>query len=312
MLTEEYDVIIVGAGPAGLTAAIYARRRLLKTLVITMDIGGQVVLTENIENYLGYTEKSGSRLAMIFEQQAKKYGTEIMIGEVKHIVKEDKNFRVKSTAGDFSGKAIIVTGGRTPRKMNIPGEECFLGKGIINSLSCDLDLTHKKKVAIVGGGNTAMQRAEMLSKYADKVYLIHRRDQFRSDEVTVERVGKCANIAFVLNSVVTEMKGKDRLESIVIKNLKTEESIELEANMIFLDIGRDIKLDYVKDLVKTNDNGRIIIDKECKTSCEGLFAAGDVTDSPYAQAIIAAGQGATAILTAYNYLMKGKETKVCY
>jgi thioredoxin reductase (NADPH) len=311
-VTEIYDVIIVGAGPAGLTAAIYARRRLLKTLVITMDIGGQVVLTENIENYLGYTEKSGSRLATIFEQQARRHGAEIIIAEVKKIAKEEGIFHVASTAGEFTARTIIVTGGRTPRKMGIPGEDCFLGKGIVNSLVCDLSHTVKKRVAIVGGGNTAMQRAEVLSKYAEKVYLIHRREQFRSDEVTVERVSKCPNIGFVLNSVVTEMKGKEKLESIVVRNLNTEESCELGVEMIFLDIGRDIKLDYIKDLVKTNENGKVIIDKACNTSCEGIFAAGDITDTPYAQAIIAAGQGATAILTAYNYLMKGKEPKVCY
>jgi len=307
-----YDVIIVGAGPAGLTAAIYARRRLLKTLVITMDIGGQVVLTENIENYLGYTEKSGPRLAIIFEQQARKYGTEIMIGEVKKVEKEGNLFRVISTAGEFKSRTVIVTGGRMPRSLNTPGEEKFLGKGINNSLTCNLDLTANKIVAIVGGGNTALQRAEVLSKSAARVYLIHRRDKFRSDEVTVENVKKCPNVEFLLNSLIVEMKGRERLECVVVKNLKTGETRELEVDMVFLDIGRDIKLDYVKDLVEKDATGRIIIDKAGRTSCEGIFAAGDITDTPYAQAIIAAGQGATAILSAYAYLIKGKEQKVCY
>ena len=177
-LTEDtYDVIIVGAGPAGLTAAIYARRRLLKTLVLTMDIGGQVVLTENIENYLGYTEKSGPGLAIIFEQQARKYGTEITIGEVKSIEKEGDLFTVNSSAGDFISRSVIVTGGRMPRRLNVPGEEEFIGKGVSTSLTCNLDLTVTKNVAIVGGGNTALQRAEVLSKTAAKVYLIHRRDR---------------------------------------------------------------------------------------------------------------------------------------
>jgi thioredoxin reductase (NADPH) len=307
-----YDVIIVGAGPAGLTAAIYARRRLLKTLVITMDIGGQVVLTENIENYLGYTGKSGAHLAIIFEQQARKYGTEIMIGEVKKVEKEGGLFRVHSTVGDFLSRTVIVTGGRMPKSLNALGEQQFLGKGVNTSLTCDLDLASGKNVAIVGGGNTALQRAEVLSKVADKLYLIHRREQFRSDEVTVENVKKCPNVEFILNSLVVEMRGGERLNSVLIKNLKTEEQKELKVDMIFLDIGRDIKLDYIKDLVETTGAGKIVIDKYGRTSCEGIFAAGDITDSPYAQAIIAAGQGATAILSAYAYLIKGKEQKICY
>jgi len=307
-----YDVIVVGAGPAGLTAAIYARRRLLKTLVITMDVGGQVVLTENIENYLGYTGKSGPHLAIIFEQQARKYGTEIMIGEVKKVEKEGGLFRVYSTVGDFLSRTVIVTGGRMPKSLNALGEEKFLGKGINTSLTCDIDLTSGKNVAIVGGGNTALQRAEVLSKVATKVYLIHRRNQFRSDEVTVENVKRCLNVEFFLNSLVVEMRGEKKLESVLVKNLETDELRELKVDMIFLDIGRDIKLDYIKDIVETDEAGKIVIDKYGRTSCEGIFAAGDITDTPYAQAIIAAGQGATSILSAYAYLMKGKEQKVCY
>lgn len=309
---ESYDVIIVGAGPAGLTAAIYARRRLLKTLVITMDIGGQVVLTENIENYLGYTEKSGPQLAIIFEQQARNYGAEIVIGEVKKITKDGDAYRLCSTAGEFASKAVIITGGRTPRKMNIPGEDKFLGKGINNSLACNLGLVKNRNVAIVGGGNTALQRAEVVSKSASKVYLVHRRDQFRCDEVTTEKVKRLPNVEFVLNSVVSEMRGGESLESIVVKDLKAGTTRELKVEQIFVDIGRDIRLDYVKDLVKTNDEGKIVIDKAGRTSCEGVFAAGDITDTPYAQAIIAAGQGAAAMLSAYAYITKGKPASVCY
>ena len=306
-----YDIVIVGAGPAGLTAAIYSRRRMLKTLVITMDIGGQVVLTESIENYLGYTEKSGPKLAIIFEEQARNYGAEIVIGEVKKMTKEQDIFKVSSTVGEFLAKAVIVTGGRTPRKMNAPGEEKFLGRGVVNSLACSLDEAANKNVAIVGGGNTALQRAEVLSKSACRVYLVHRRDRFRSDEVTVEKVRRCPNVELVLDSVVSEMKGGDKLESIVVKNLKTGNASEFSVDSLYVDIGRDIKLDYVQGLVQTNENGRIITDKAGRTSCEGVFAAGDITDTPYAQAIIAAGQGAAATLSAYAYLAKGKE-QVCY
>ena len=311
-MDEAYDVIIVGAGPAGMTAAIYARRRLLKMTVITMDVGGQVALTENIENYLGYVNKSGTQLANIFEQQAKNCGAEIVLGEVKKIDKEGELFRISSTAGEFLSKTVIATGGRAPRKLNVLGEERFLGRGINNSLACDPDMTKNKNVAIVGGGNTALQRAEVISKSASKVYLIHRRDQFRSDEVTVESVKKRSNVEFYLNSQVMEMRGAEMLESLLVMNSLTNEVKELKTDYIFLDIGRDIKLDYLRMLVDANEAGKIIVDNACRTSCKGLFAAGDITNVPYAQAIIAAGQGATAILSAYAYLSRGKHPQVAY
>jgi thioredoxin reductase (NADPH) len=309
---KPYDVIIVGAGPAGLTAAIYARRRMLKTVVITMDIGGQVVLTDSIENYLGYTEKSGPGLAIIFEKQVRDYGAEIVIAEVKDISKEGQNFRVATTNGDFLSKAVIVTGGRMPRRLSVPGEEEFLGKGINNSLACDLTSCNEKRLAIVGGGNTAVQRADIFSMVASRIYLIHRREEFRSDEVTVEKVKKEGKVEFLLNTVIDEFRGSDRLESIRVRNLKTAETRELEVDTVFLDIGRDINLNYAKKLVETNAGGKIVTDKSGRTSCEGLFAAGDITDTPYAQAIIAAGQGAAAALSAYAYILKGKASKVLY
>lgn len=307
-----YDILIVGAGPAGLTAAIYARRRMLQTLIITMDIGGQVVLTDSIENYLGYTEKSGPGLAIIFEKQVRDYGAEIVIGEVKGITKERGTFKVSSSVGSFLAKAVIVTGGRMPRTLNVPGEERFLGKGINNSLACDLTASKGKRLAIVGGGNTAMQRADIFSMVASKVYLIHRRTEFRSDEVTVEKVRGSGKVEFMLNTVVEEFRGGCQLETIVIRNLATGERRELAVDTVFLDIGRNINLDYVKGLVATDSAGKIITDKAGRTSCEGLFAAGDITDTPYAQAIIAAGQGAAAALTAYAYLSNGALPKVLY
>jgi thioredoxin reductase (NADPH) len=307
-----YDVLIVGAGPAGLTAAIYARRRMLKTVVVTMDIGGQVVLTDSIENYLGYTEKSGPGLAIIFEKQVRDYGAEIVLAEVKKIVKEASVFRVVTTAEDFFARAVIVTGGRMPRRLSVPGEEEFLGKGINNSLACDLTSCKGKRLAIVGGGNTALQRADIFSMVASKICLVHRREEFRSDEVTVEKVRKSGKVEFLLNTMIVEFKGECRLESIMVRNMKTGEVRELEVDTVFLDIGRDINLDYAKGLVATDANGKIVTDKSGRTSCEGLFAAGDITDTPYAQAIIAAGQGAAAALSAYAYLMKGRSPRVLY
>lgn len=307
-----YDILIVGAGPAGLTAAIYAKRRMLDTVVVTMDIGGQVVLTDSIENYLGYTEKSGPGLAIIFEKQARDYGAEIVITEVKGIAKEGGNFRVTTTVGEFNARAVIVTGGRMPRRLSVAGEEEFLGKGINNSLACDLTTCRGKRLAIVGGGNTALQRAEIFGMVASKIFLIHRREGFRCDEVTLEKVRRAGKAEFLLNTVIEEFRGGERLESIRVRDLKTGEPRELAIDTVFLDIGRDINLGYVKGLVATDQAGKIVVDKAGKTSCEGLFAAGDITDTPYLQAIIAAGQGAAAALSAYAYLAKGKAPKVLY
>ncbi|MDH7556724.1 MAG: FAD-dependent oxidoreductase [Candidatus Methanosuratincola sp.] len=306
-----YDLIIVGGGPAGLAAAVYARKRLLNTLVLTLDIGGQILQTEKIDNYPGYLEKSGTGLVAAFEAQAKEYGAEFVLAEVTRIDKEGGIFKVHTSAGDFESKAVIVTGGRQPRRLFVPGEERFLGRGVNLSLRCNVAQVKGKVVAVVGGGNTALQRAELLSGSATKVYLIHRRDCFRGDELTLLRLRSIPDVEFLLNTVITEMRGRDTLESVVVKNTTTGQELELRVDEVFLDIGRDIKLDYVKHLVATDPASKIITDKSGRTSCEGLFAAGDITDTPYAQVIIAAGQGAAAALTAYSYIKK-RPGEICY
>lgn len=300
-----YDIIIIGAGPAGLTAAIYARRRLLNTLVISMDIGGQILLADNIDNFLGYTGRSGAGLALIFERQMAESGLGITMGEVRSVEKEGDLFRVRSTAGDFLTRTVVATGGRAPRKLNVPGEERLFGKGVSTYLTAAVADGRNRAVAIVGGGNTACKRAELLSGQAEKVYLIHRRDQFRSDEITVERLRGCPNVEFRLNTIVEEIRGRERVESILVRDAVTGRREELRVGMVYVDIGRDVNLSYIKGLVRTNEAGRIIVDRLGRTSCEGVFAAGDITDLPYEQAIIAAGAGAIATLAAYDYL-KGK------
>ncbi|MGC8993165.1 MAG: thioredoxin-disulfide reductase [Candidatus Aenigmatarchaeota archaeon] len=307
-MNEMYDVIIVGGGAAGLTAAIYAARRLLKTLIITLDIGGQALLTDQIENYPGYLGKSGIKLMKIFEEQARSFGAEILIGYVTKIEKVDDHFKVISNVGEYETKAVIIAAGKVPRKLNVPGEDKFLGRGVSTCVTCDAPFAKNKIVAVVGGGNSALEGAEVLSKFATKVYLIHRRDEFRADEITVEKVKKLSNVEFVLNTIVTEIKGDKKLESIIIKNVKSGEERELKVDMVFLEIGHETKIDFVKHLVKVDEYNQIITNKLAETSCEGIFAAGDVTDSPYKQLVIAAAEGAIAALSAYNYIAK-KEGK---
>ncbi|MCS7093577.1 MAG: thioredoxin-disulfide reductase [Candidatus Aenigmarchaeota archaeon] len=304
-----YDVIIIGGGPAGLTAAIYAGRRLLKTLVISLNIGGQALLTEQIENYPGYLDKSGPKLMKIFETQARSFGAEILIGYVQKVEKTGENFKVITNVGEFEAKAIIVAAGKIPRRLNVPGEEKFLGRGISTCVTCDAPFAKNKIVAVIGGGNSAVEGVEVLSKFAKKIYLIHRKEEFRADEITLERIKKLENVELVLNSVVIEFIGEKKLEKIKIQNLKSGEIKELEVQMVFLEIGHESKIDFVKHLVKTNEFNEIITNKLGETSCEGIFAAGDVTDCAYKQLVIAAGEGAIAALSAYNYLARkaGKE-----
>jgi thioredoxin reductase (NADPH) len=303
-----YDVIIIGAGAAGLTAAIYARRRLLNTLVISLDIGGQSLLTEQIENYPGYLDKSGPKLMRIFETQARNFGAEILIGYVTKVEKINDHFKVISNVGEFETKTVIVAAGKVPRKLNVPGEDKFLGRGVSTCVTCDAPFARNKVVAVVGGGNSALEGVEVVSKFANKVYLIHRRDQFRADEITIEKVKKLPNVEFILNTVITEIKGDKKLESVVIQNVKTNEIKELKVDMVFLEIGHETKIDFIKHLVKTDEYNQIITNKSAETSCPGIFAAGDITDSPYKQLVIAAAEGAIAALSAYNYIAK-KEGK---
>ena len=299
-----YDVIFIGGGPAGITAAIYTRRKLLRTMLISKDIGGQILLTMYIENYPGFTQKSGISLAETYEQQIKELGTEIVLGEVERVERENGFFRVVSSEGKFLARTVIATGGSSYKKLKVPGEEELFGRGVSTCATCDAPLARGKVVAVVGGGNNALQSAELLAKYASRVYLIHRRDRFRADEILVEKVMRMLNLETLLSSEVEEIRGEKKVEGVLIKGVKTGEMRELKVERVFVEIGKDFKPDYVKHLVETNKIGQVVVDRSQRTSCEGIFAAGDITNLPYGQAIIAAGDGAVAALSAYDYLMQ--------
>jgi thioredoxin reductase (NADPH) len=309
MKLKSYDVIIIGGGAAGLTASIYARRKLLSTLIISLDVGGQNLLTELIENYPGYLEKSGPKLMEIFYNQALAFGAEVVFGQANKIEKTKDGFKVSlSNKEQYAAKALILAYGKVPRKLGVPNEDKFIGRGISTCATCDAPVMRKKTVAVLGGGNSALEAGELLSKFATKVYLIHRRDEFRGDPITVEKVKKAKNIEMVLNSTVTEILGKEKFEGIVVENLATKKKTKMKVDAIFLEIGFILDTEWVKDLVERNAAGEIVTNKFGETKAEGIFAAGDVTDGPYKQTITAAGEGAVAGLSAYNWLMK-KEGK---
>ena len=318
---EVYDVIIVGGSSAGLPAAIYSCRRGMKTLVITKEVGGQASEAPNIENYPGFLSISGSELVKRFQEQALKAGAQIVFDEVvevdERIVDEKREFRVRTLSQrEYACKALILAFGKTPRKLNAMNEDKFLGKGVSYCATCDGPLFKDKVVGVVGGGNSAFDAALYLSSIAKKVYLIHRREGFRAFEKTVEEAKKRENIEFLLNYVVKEIRGDEFLKSVILENTKTNKTKELELDGLFIEIGSELKTDWVKHLVKVDEMNQIVVNLRCQTFYPnndevrpGIFAAGDVTSIPYKQIVVSAGMGAIAALEAYNYL-HGIESKI--
>lgn len=305
-----YDIIIIGGGPAGLTAGLYSARRTLKTLILSKDLGGQAGISNDIENYPGVDLTDGFSLMQKFAQQAKKFGAEIKYGEVKKIKKEKNTFLVKTANEEFTGRALILAFGLLPKDLNIPGEKELKGRGISYCATCDGPLYKNKIVAVIGGGNSALDAAEYLAKLAAKIYLIHRHNQFRGEEIIVERLKKNPKLEMVLSSEIKEIKGNQFVESIIVKNNGSTKIKELKVDGVFIEIGYTAKTEIVKNLVQLNKAGEIITDKDTNTSQAGVFACGDVTDSSYKQIVISAGEGAKAALQAYKYLYLQKGEKI--
>lgn len=309
-----YDVIVVGGASAGLTAAMYASRQGLTTLVITKDIGGQALLTNSIENYPPFEHIGGFELMQKFEEQAKNFGAEFAYEEVLSI-SEDKegDFKIKTNNDnkEYSGYALILAFGKTPRDLNVKGEMELKGRGVSYCAVCDGPFFKNKKVAIVGAGDPALEAALYLKGLASQLYMVQRSDKPIGSEESIDLLQNKDNnnkISFISNSSVKSINGTSKVESLTLYDSKSKSESKLDVDGIFVEMGYVARTDIVKDLVKLNDSKEIIIDKYCATSTEGVFAAGDVTDVPYKQAIISAGQGAIAALSAYNYLqrLKGK------
>ncbi|MBS3171353.1 thioredoxin-disulfide reductase [Candidatus Woesearchaeota archaeon] len=305
---EFYDVVIIGGGAAGLTSAIYSCRKSLKTLLIKgPHPGGETALTKNIENYPGYEKGSGSELMDSFERQAKKFGTEFIEDLVINVSKKSNKFLVKLESNkEFESKTVILAFGRKRRKLNIPGEDKFLGRGLSTCTICDAPLFAKKVVAVIGGGNSAVEGAVELSSIAKKTFLIHRREDFKADEITVKEMKKKKNVELVLNTMPLEILGENFVTGLKIKDLKTNKEKTIPLEGVFTEIGYDTDTTIVKDMVDKNELGEIIVDLKCKTKTPGLFAAGDLTLVPYKQTVISAGQGSIAALEAHKYILELK------
>jgi len=299
-----YDVAVMGAGPAGLTAALYAARARLSTVVVEkMFPGGQAALTDIIENYPGFTEGiSGIQLADAMKRQAERFGAEFTNGDVERIEKNDDLFTVFLKGESIKAKTVILAAGAQPRKLGVKGEKEFTGRGISYCATCDGAFYKDKPIAVVGGGDTAIQEALYLTRFASEIYVIHRRDQLRATKVLQERAFKNEKIKFVWDSVVKEIKGEGTVDEVVVENVKTGKLDSLRVDGIFIAIGHIPNTDFVKDLVQLNEQGYVITDAYMATNVPGIFAAGDMRQKDLRQVVTAVSDGAIAAVEAGKYL----------
>ncbi len=302
-----YDVIIIGGGPAGLSAGIYSSRLGAKTLLLEkLTPGGQITLSSEMENYPGICEvKSGIEFMACWPEQAQKFGCEIKSEEASKIEIKDGEFLITTPKNEYKSKAVIIATGSTPKKAGFEGEEEFVGRGVSYCAVCDGFFYKDKIVAVIGGGDTALEEALYLSKIAKKVYLIHRRDKFRAAPVTQKKVFNTPNIEIIFNATVKKVFGNQFVEGIIL-NLNGEEK-ELKIDGVFVFVGMKVNNELVKDLVELNEWGEVKVNLKMETSLKGLYAAGDIREDSVKQVVAAAGDGAVAAINATKYIEKEEE-----
>jgi len=298
-----YEVVIIGGGPAGLTAGLYAARAGLKALLLERGLfGGQLVNARLVENYPGFPEGiSGAELGELMRQQAAKYGLEMLTVEVTGI-SSGHPYQIFTTEGDIQAESIVIATGSEYRKLGVPGEEKLAGRGVSYCATCDSFFFRDQEVAVVGGGDTAVTDALELVQHCRKVYVIHRRDQLRAAKALQEKAFAQPKIEFLWNTVVEEAIGNDRLEGLRLRNVKSGQPSELKVNGLFIAVGLEPNSQPFSNLLKLDQGGFIITDELMRTSAPGIFAAGDVRHSSARQAITAAGDGAVASKSAFEYL----------
>lgn len=299
-----YDLVIIGAGPAGITAAVYAARKKMDSLVITKDIGGQASLSGDIQNYTGYQFITGPELAIKFEEHMRKFNFEIKENEeVKELISKKSTFLVKTDKDNYQAKTIIVASGKRSRELGVTGEREFKNKGLTYCATCDGPLFAGRDVAVIGGGNSALDAALQLIKIANKIYVINITDNLTGDGIMQEKIRADKKVFIFNNSRVKEILGDSFVQAIKIEEDKEEKVLDVQG--IFVEIGLIPNSDFASYLEK-NERKEIIVNQRNETNIPGIFAAGDVTNVPEKQIIIAAGEGAKAVLSTFRYLSTRK------
>jgi len=306
---ETYDVVIIGGGPAGLTAGIYAGRGGLKTVIVEKGLpGGQIAQTEEVENYPGFPEGiSGPELAGRMVQQAEKFGARIVMDEVQGLEKTEEGFLVRGFERNYPARVVIIATGANPRKLQVPGEEKFYGRGVSTCATCDAFFYRDKEVVVVGGGDAAVEEGLFLTKFARKVTLVHRRDELRANKMAQARAFQNPKMHFLFSHVVTEILGEEQVTGVRLKNLKTGEEYVYPTDGVFVFIGHEPNTGFLRGVVELRPDGYIAVRDEVFTSVPGIFAAGDVADPIYRQLTTSVGAGTRAAMMAEKYLAEREE-----
>lgn len=303
-----YDVIIIGGGPAGLTAAVYCMRKGLKTGIIAKNIGGQVSSTKGIENYMGYKYIEGMELVDKFREQIKQFEISYLENENVVLIKNENNINYIKTEKnlEYKTKTVIIATGSKWKSLGVKGEKELIGKGVGYCTTCDAPLFKNKDVVVVGGGNSGIEAALDLIKIAKSVSIIEFMPKIKADDILIKKLKEYNNHKIYTNYQVTEINGENKVENIKIKNRNNEKEEVIKTDGVFIEIGLEPNTEFVKGLLNTTKNGHINIDCACNTNVKSIFAAGDVTSIPFNQIIIAAGEGAKAALSAYKYLTESE------
>ncbi len=298
-----YDSIIIGAGPAGLTASLYLARKEVNILLISEDVGGQAALAGNVENYPSQKSISGNDLMRRIHEQVESLNVQVTYEQVKSVQKKESVFKVLTNQKEYSTKTVIISSGKVHRRLNVPGEEELTGRGVAYCATCDAPNFKNMPVAVIGGGNSAFDTVLELSKHTGQIYLIDINEKFIADAIMLEKVKKLGFVELLNNKKIISIKGEQSVSAIELEDIKTEKKQEIKLTGIFVTIGWQPSTNF-KMPVKLNKNREIIIDKNCHTNISGFFAAGDVTDLEAKQMIVAAGEGAKAAIAVANYLAK--------
>lgn len=297
-------VLILGSGPAGLSAALYAARAELHPVVLTgTELGGQVSLTYTVENYPGFPEGvGGSQLVEYFQTQAERFGARVEFDRAVDVDLSHRPFTVRTDNQTYLAESIIITTGATPRRLDVSGEKALTGRGVSYCATCDGWFFKDKDVLVVGGGDSALEEAIFLTRYASSVTIVHRRDELRAGAVLRNRASQTPKISFLYNTIVTEIIGESAVNAVRLKDVVTGEEAERKTDGIFIFIGHTPNTQLFEGQLETDENGYLITDKFMRTSIDGVFAAGEVADSHYRQVITSAGMGAAAAMEANHYL----------